>query len=59
MFGDATYGSTGGGLEGFALQLTLLVNFLAFISLFITLFFYKINIEAVKEEIRLMRTSQH
>jgi heme exporter protein C len=58
MFGEAMYGSTGGGLEGSALQLTLLVNFLAFLGLFLTLFIYKSNVETLKEEIRVLRASR-
>lgn len=57
MFGEAMYGSSGGGLEGSALQLTLLVNFVAFLVLFITLFIYRSNMENLKEEIRVLRTS--
>lgn len=57
MFGDAIYGSTGGGLEGTTLQLTLLVNFLAFLTLFVTLFIYKSNIEMLKEEIWTLRAA--
>ena len=57
MFGDAIYGSTGGGLEGTTLQLTLLVNFLAFLTLFVTLFMYKSNIEMLKEEIWTLRAA--
>lgn len=55
MFGEAMYGSTGGGLEGSALQLTLLVNLLAFLALFLILFFYKSNMETLKEEIHVLR----
>lgn len=58
MFGEAMYGSTGGGLEGSALQLTLLANFLAFLGLFLTLFIYKSNVETLKEEIRVLRASR-
>ncbi len=58
MFGDAIYGSTGGGLEGTILQLTLLVNFLAFMALFLTLFIYKSNIETLKEEIWTLRAAR-
>ncbi len=58
MFGEAMYGSTGGGLEGSALQLTLMVNLLAFIALLITLFIYKSNTETLKEEIRVLRASR-
>lgn len=57
MFGDAIYGSTGGGLEGTTLHLTLLVNFLAFLTLFVTLFIYKSNIEMLKEEIWTLRAA--
>ncbi|MFA0823580.1 MAG: cytochrome c biogenesis protein [Methanomethylovorans sp.] len=59
MFGEAVYGSTGGGLEGSSLQLTLLVNFVAFLALFLTLFFYKSNIETLKEDIHVLRVSRH
>jgi len=58
MFGEAVYGSTGGGLEGSSLQLTLLVNFVAFLALFLTLFFYKSNIEKLKEDIHVLRVSR-
>ncbi|AGB49759.1 ABC-type transport system involved in cytochrome c biogenesis, permease component [Methanomethylovorans hollandica DSM 15978] len=57
MFGEAIYGSPGGGLGGTTLQLTLLVNFLAFLALFLTLFMYKSNIETLKEEIWTLRAS--
>lgn len=57
MFGEAMYGSSGGGLEGSALQLTLLVNFVAFLVLFITLFIYRSTMENLKEEIRVLRGS--
>lgn len=59
MFGEAMYGNNGGGLEGTALQLTLLVNFLAFLALFITLFIYKSNMETLKEELQILRASSH
>jgi heme exporter protein C len=58
MFGEAMYGSTGGGLEGSNLQFTLLVNFLAFLALFLTLFIYKSNMEILKEEIHVLRVSR-
>lgn len=58
MFGEAMYGSTGGGLEGSALQLTLLVNLVALLALFLTLFVYKSNMETLKEEIRALRASR-
>jgi heme exporter protein C len=58
MFGEAMYGSTGGGLEGSALQLTLLVNLVALLALFITMFVYKSNMETLKEEIRALRASR-
>lgn len=53
MFGDATYGSGAGGLSGTSLQLTLLVNMIAFLLLFLSLFNYRINNEVLKEEIEL------
>ncbi len=58
MFGEAMYGSTGGGLEGSNLQFTLVVNFLAFLALFLTLFIYKSNMEILKEEIHVLRVSR-
>lgn len=58
MFGEAMYGTIGGGLEGSALQLTLSVNLLAFIFLFLTLFIHKSNLETLKEEIRALRASR-
>ncbi|MDG6244077.1 MAG: cytochrome c biogenesis protein [Methanolobus sp.] len=51
MFGGSSYGSSGGGLEGISLQLTLAVNMLAFMLLFISMLIYRINNEALKEEI--------
>lgn len=48
MFGD-TSGSSGGGLEGTSLQLTLLVNVIAFLLLFITLVVYKMRNEMTEE----------
>jgi heme exporter protein C len=51
MFGEASYGSSGGGLSGTSLQLTLLVNMLAFLLLFVTLLCYKVNNEFLMEEI--------
>ncbi len=53
MFGDASYGSTGGGLSGTILQLTLIVNMVAFLLLFLILLNYRINNEVLKEEIEL------
>lgn len=54
MFGDALYGNGGGGLEGSTLKLTLAVNFLAYILLFITLFCYKSRLEFLKEKINAL-----
>ena len=50
MFGGNTGGS-GGGLEGTALQLTLLVNFIAYFLLFLTLFSIKVKNEQMQEAI--------
>lgn len=52
MFGGSSYGSSGGGLEGISLQLTLAVNMLAFILLFMSMLVYRINNEALKEELK-------
>ncbi|MCC4771390.1 cytochrome C assembly protein [Methanosarcina sp. DH2] len=50
MFGGNTGGS-GGGLEGTALQLTLIVNFIAYFLLFLTLFSVKVQNERIEEEL--------
>ncbi|MHC1754994.1 MAG: cytochrome c biogenesis protein [Methanosarcina sp.] len=50
MFGGNTGGS-GGGLEGTALQLTLIVNFIAYFLLFLTLFSMKVQNERMEEEL--------
>ncbi|MBP1908634.1 cytochrome c biogenesis protein [Methanolobus bombayensis] len=55
MFGGSSYGSSGGGLEGTSLQLTLAVNMLAFALLFASLLVYRINNEALKEELEEMK----
>ncbi len=51
MFGGSSYGGSGGGLEGTSLQLTLAVNFIAFMLLFITLVDYKIKNEKLQEQL--------
>jgi heme exporter protein C len=51
MFGSSSYGSSGGGLEGSSLQLTLAVNMLAFALLFVSMLIYRINNEVLKEEL--------
>ncbi|WP_440951508.1 cytochrome c biogenesis protein [Methanococcoides sp. FTZ1] len=56
MFGDASYGS-GGGLEGTSLQLTLLVNIIAFILVFAAITSYKIGNEKLEEEANALRSS--
>ncbi|WP_406662112.1 cytochrome c biogenesis protein [Methanolobus sp. ZRKC3] len=53
MFGETSYGGSGGGLEGTTLQLTLLVNIIAFILLFLSLLNYRINNEVLREELEL------
>lgn len=58
MFGGSAYGSTGGGLEGTSLQLTLLVNLIAFILLFAALLVYRIRNEEMKEDIEDIHSSQ-
>lgn len=50
MFGPSAQGSSG-GLEGTSLQLTLLVNFIAFFLLFATILAYKVKNENLQEEI--------
>jgi heme exporter protein C len=55
MFGGSSYGSSGGGLEGTSLQLTLAVNMLAFALLFVSMLVYRINNEALKEELEEMK----
>ncbi|MDN5310484.1 MAG: heme exporter protein [Methanolobus sp.] len=52
MFGSSAYGGSGGGLEGTSLQLTLLVNMLAFFMLFVTLLAYRVRNEELREELR-------
>ncbi|WP_135612723.1 cytochrome c biogenesis protein [Methanococcoides sp. AM1] len=56
MFGEAASGS-GGGLEGTSLQLTLLVNIVAFLLLFAAIVSYKIGNEDLEEEISSLRAS--
>ena len=51
MFGGSSYGGSDGGLEGTSLQLTLMVNMLAFALLFASMLIYRVNNEALKEEI--------
>ncbi|MEZ5333859.1 MAG: cytochrome c biogenesis protein [Methanolobus sp.] len=55
MFGSSSYGGSGGGLEGTTLQMTLAVNMLAFALLFASMLVYRINNEALKEEIEEMK----
>jgi heme exporter protein C len=50
MFGGNAVES-GGGLEGASLQLTLLVNFIAYFLLFLTLFYVKVQNETMEEEL--------
>ena len=50
MFGGSM-GENGGGLEGTSLQLALIVNFIAYFLLFLTLFYVKVQNEKAKEEI--------
>ena len=57
MFGGNTGGS-GGGLEGTALQLTLLVNFIAYFLLFLTLFSVKVQNERMGEELDARRYAE-
>ena len=57
MFGGNTGGS-GGGLEGTALQLTLLVNFIAYFLLFLTLFSVKVQNERMQEAIDEKRAGE-
>jgi heme exporter protein C len=57
MFGGNTGGS-GGGLEGTALQLTLLVNFIAYFLLFLTLFSVKVQNEWMGEELDARRYAE-
>jgi heme exporter protein C len=54
MFGGNTGGS-GGGLEGTALQLTLIVNFIAYFLLFLTLLSVKVQNERMEEELDACR----
>ncbi len=51
MFGGSSYGDSGGGLEGTSLRLALLVNMLAFALLFASMLIYRVNNEALKEEL--------
>ncbi len=57
MFGGNT-GGTGGGLEGTSLQLTLLVNFIAYFLLFLTLFFVKVQNERMEEKLHAHRYTE-
>jgi len=57
MFGGNTGGS-GGGLEGTALQLTLLINFIAYFLLFLTLFSIKVKNEQMQEAIDEKRVEE-
>lgn len=56
MFGGNT-GGRGGGLEGTSLQLTLLLNFIAYFLLFLTLFSIKVHNERMKEELDAHRSA--
>ena len=51
MFGGNSGGSGGSGLEGTALQLTLAVNFIAYILLFAALFAVKVENERMQEAV--------
>ncbi len=51
MFGGNSGGSGGSGLEGTALQLTLAVNFIAYILLFAALFAVKVENENMQEAV--------
>ncbi|WP_209677945.1 cytochrome c biogenesis protein [Methanohalophilus levihalophilus] len=57
MFGDALYGQSGGGLEGSTLQFVLLINFAAFISLYVTLLIYKLGNEHLRESLEELKNS--
>ncbi|MCD4703423.1 MAG: cytochrome c biogenesis protein [Methanosarcinaceae archaeon] len=57
MFGDATYGGAGGGLEGTSLQLTLVMNFIAFVLLYATLLMYRVHNEQIQEKINTKKRS--
>ena len=50
MFGSGAQ-SSGGGLEGTSLKLTLLVNFIAFFLLYATMLAYRVQNENIQEEI--------
>jgi len=51
MFGGNSGGSGGSGLEGTALQLTLAVNFIAYLLLFAALFAVKVENERMQEAV--------
>ncbi len=51
-------GGSGGGLEGTSLQLTLLVNFIAYFLLFLTLFSVKVQNERMGEELDARRYAE-
>jgi len=55
MFGESAYGASGGGLGTMPLKLTLLVNFIAFFLLFVTMLAYKVQNENQQEEINEMK----
>ncbi|MBN2111280.1 MAG: cytochrome c biogenesis protein CcsA [Methanosarcinaceae archaeon] len=59
MFGGSAYGSNGGGLEGSSLQLTLLVNIIAFILLFFTMLSCRVRNEEMKEKIEDMQSLRY
>jgi heme exporter protein C len=57
MFGNSLYGSGNGGLEGTTLQLVLLVNFAAFISLYSALLFFRLGNEHLQETVEELKQS--
>jgi heme exporter protein C len=57
MFGGGA-GENGGGLEGTSLQLTLLVSFIAYFLLFLTLFSVKVQNERMGEELGARRYAE-
>lgn len=57
MFGDSLYGQGGGGLEGTTLQMVLLINFAAFVSLYIALLIYKLGNEHLRETVGELKNS--
>ncbi len=57
MFGDSSYGSGSGGLEGPTLQMVLLINFVAFISLYIALLLFRLGNEQLRETVEELKNS--